>query len=170
MSALDDALAMVLRYEGGYVNNPDDHGGATNHGVTQAVYSAWRAEHGLGQGDVKSIKPEEVAAIYRRGYWDACACDRLPHPVGVAVFDAAVNSGPSQSSKWLQRAVGVPADGAIGPRTISATVALDPKTVTRSCIDQREAFMRSLAERPGQAQFLRGWLHRLADLRQVCGV
>lgn len=164
------ALALVLRYEGGYSNVAGDHGGATMHGVTQAVYSSYLKEHGRPDAAVHDILDADVASIYRHGYWDACACDRLPYPLSIAVFDGAVNSGPSQSAKWLQRALNVPVDGAIGPRTLASAAACDPRPTTRDVLLQREVFYRSLATRAGQGQFLAGWLHRLADLRGVCGV
>lgn len=164
------ALALVLRYEGGYSNVVGDHGGATMRGVTQAVYSSYLKDHARPDAAVRDILDADVAAIYRKSYWDACACDRLPHPLCIAVMDAAVNSGPYQAAKWLQRALNVPVDGAIGPRTLASAAACDVVPTTRDCIDQREVLLRALATRAGQAQFLKGWLSRIADLRRVCGV
>ena len=63
------ALPFVLRWEGGFVHHPDDPGGATNQGVTQRVYDAWRAGEGLGQRSVRLIDDDEVRAIYETGYW-----------------------------------------------------------------------------------------------------
>ena len=165
MSRFSDCLPLILRYEGGYANNPADHGGATMRGITQAVYSSWLNAHGRPTADVKSISDADVSAIYKHSYWDACCCDGLPAAVDLVVFDAAVNSGPSQSAKWLQHALALPADGVIGPKTLAGVLAVPPKTLGGACLDQREAFVRMLSQREGQAQFLKGWLARIADLR-----
>src|SRR3954469_9591146 len=69
MHALDSALRFVLRWEGGFVDHPDDPGGRTNCGVTQNVYDAWRARQGSPQQDVKLIADAEVHAIYASDYW-----------------------------------------------------------------------------------------------------
>ena len=67
--SFSDSLSMVLQFEGGFVDNPDDPGGATNQGVTQAVYDRFRAEHGLAIQSVRLIQSNEVAAIYQVEYW-----------------------------------------------------------------------------------------------------
>lgn len=164
------SLTLTLRYEGGYSNIKGDAGGATNMGVTQATDDAWRKAHGLPTHDVKGLTQDEVAAIYKQNYWDKCHCDELPHPLDIAVMDAAVNSGPGQSIKWMQKALGVDADGGIGPHTLAAATACDGVAVAKAVIDEREAFDRWLAANKGDQQFLAGWLHRLTDLRKVCGI
>jgi lysozyme family protein len=58
------ALPFILRWEGGFVDDPDDRGGRTNKGVTQAVYQAWRADQGLPGQDVRQINDQEVASIW----------------------------------------------------------------------------------------------------------
>src|SRR6201986_252592 len=63
------SLPFILRWEGGFVDDPDDRGGRTNKGVTQNVYHAWRADQGLPQQDVQQINDQEVAAIYYQRYW-----------------------------------------------------------------------------------------------------
>ena len=64
-AAYNDALAFVLRWEGGFVDDPADRGGRTMKGVTQNVYNAWRASQGKPPGDVKNIADDELAAIYQ---------------------------------------------------------------------------------------------------------
>ena len=58
------ALKFVLKWEGGYVNDPDDKGGATNKGITQCTYNGWLKTKGLKPKDVKNITDVEVAQIY----------------------------------------------------------------------------------------------------------
>ena len=68
-AALDDALKFVLRWEGGFVDHPNDPGGRTNKGVTQKVYDSWRQRQGQPVRDVKAIDDAEVISIYRGDYW-----------------------------------------------------------------------------------------------------
>src|SRR5690554_3243462 len=109
----EPALALVLAHEGGYVDHPDDPGGATNKGITQRVYDAWRTSRGRHPRSVAAIRDEEVRAIYREQYWDAVRGDDLPAGIDYCTFDAAVNSGPAQAARWLQRAVGAAPDGIV---------------------------------------------------------
>src|SRR3989442_10698751 len=115
-----DALQFVLQQEGGFVDNPADPGGATNHGITQATYDRYRAAQGLAPQGVAQITDTEVTEIYQTQYWSVCRCDeleRLDVGLGLAVFDTAVNSGVREASRMLQRLLGVRADGVIGPQT-----------------------------------------------------
>jgi len=100
-----DCLNHVLSHEGGYVNHPNDPGGATNKGITLKVYQGFYGEH-LGKEDLRQITIREAGAIYRKNYWDKCKCDSLAAGMDYAVFDQAVNSGSSRSIKWLQMPVG----------------------------------------------------------------
>lgn len=162
----DRALPHVLIHEGGKVDHPKDPGGRTNRGVTQRVYNAWRSKSNLPQRDVYLIDNMEVAAIYRFQYWDAVMGDRLPEGVGYVVFDGAVNSGPKQSIKWLQRALGSlytgAVDGVIGTLTLNAVAAVnDMDALIGRIIDRREAFLKALKT---WSTFGRGWSRRIAQV------
>jgi lysozyme family protein len=95
----------VLVHEGGYSNHPADPGGATMKGVTQPVFTEWLAADGKPSRDVRTITSTEVAAIYRKRFWDIAKLDILAPGVSYVVFDGNVNSGVSQSIKWLQGAL-----------------------------------------------------------------
>ena len=168
MTRFSACLPHILRYEGGYVNDANDRGGATNQGVTQRVYDTWRAAQHLAPASVVHITPAEVATIYERDYWTVAGCPSMPEPLDLAVFDAAVNSGPKRAVVWLQRAIGVADDGILGPRTLAAVRAAEPRALAGRMIEQREASLRKFATAPGQAKFLKGWLRRTADLRRLC--
>lgn len=157
------ALAKVLVSEGGYSNDPVDPGGATNHGITQNVYDAWRLGHGSGKQSVKYISDDEVATIYRANYWNAVQGDQLPPGVSYVVFDGAVNSGVSRSAKWLQTAVKANPDGQIGPATLRAVKAFkDADALVDAICDVRLAFLKSL---PTWGHFGNGWSTRVASVR-----
>ena len=95
-TAFEAALPFVLRWEGGFVDHPNDPGGRTNKGVTQKVYDAWRRRQGLPQRDVKMIEHNEVLAIYEGGYWIPPRCDLLERQLDLVHFDTAVN----MSARW----------------------------------------------------------------------
>lgn len=172
MSRLSHALDFTLRWEGGYVNDPDDPGGATNKGVTQAVYDTWRAKQKLPKQPVRKIAQSEVMAIYENGYWNACQCGGLPAPVDLVVFDSAVNCGVGRAARWLQRALGVAEDGNIGPRTLAAAREFGtPLELARKVSVSRAAhYTKIISENPTLKKFHNGWTNRLGDLNDYAGI
>ncbi len=156
-------LPLVLKHEGGYANHPKDPGGATMKGVTQATYSSWRRRSGKPERSVKNITEAELRAIYRRDYWDKVKGDSLFAGVDYATFDAAVNSGPGRGARWLQKAVGAKADGAVGPNTLKAmkTTTLSPAKIVKAICRTRRSFLQSLRT---WSTFGRGWSRRVADV------
>lgn len=158
------AMPRVLQHEGGKVDDPQDPGGRTNQGVTQAVYTAYRARIGAPARDVFLMDATERDAIYKDQYWRAVRGDDLPAGLDYVAFDGAVNSGPSRSAKWLQQALGVEADGHIGVITLAAAQACDvPEIIDRIC-DIRMAFLKRLKHWP---RFGRGWTSRVSGVRTV---
>ena len=113
-SNYDECLKTILHHEGGYVNHPKDPGGETNLGVTKRVYQ----EHG-GTKDMKDLLVEDVAPIYKKGYWDKIKGDDLPGGLDLCVFDFGVNAGPGRAAKFLQSMIGTTVDGGIGPNTLA---------------------------------------------------
>jgi lysozyme family protein len=165
MGEFDRALAKVLVHEGGYVNHPKDPGGATNQGITQRVYDDYRKTMGLKAMPVSKLTNAERDSIYRARYWALIKGDSLPAGVSYVVFDGAVNSGVSQSVKWLQRALGVPADGVIGPQTINAARAHENHdALVRKICDLRMAFLKALRT---FKTFGKGWTRRVDGVRAV---
>jgi|APCry1669192522_1035417.scaffolds.fasta_scaffold00206_5 lysozyme family protein len=159
----DRSLALVLKSEGGYSNNPADPGGATQWGITHIDYDAYRKRRGLKPQDVRRMTPQERDDIYRTKYWDGAKCDDLPSGVDYCVFDGAVNSGVAQSVKWLQRAIGgIVVDGHAGDVTIESAKDADPEELVNSVCDQRMIFLRSLRT---FKTFGKGWTSRVTSVR-----
>lgn len=159
----DKALIAVLKEEGGYVNHPDDPGGATNRGITIAVYRKW-IDKDATVDDLKKISDTTVAHIYRKHYWNAVCGDDLPPGVDYAVFDFAVNSGVVRASKFLQAILQIPQDGKIGPITVAAANEGVSDALVNQYCDRRLAFLKNLRT---WATFGRGWSRRVANVRAL---
>ena len=157
----DNAFKMMLASEGGYVNHPSDPGGMTNLGVTKRVWEEWVGRES-NEKEMRSLTPEMVEPLYKRKFWDACKCDELPSGIDYMVFDMGVNAGPGRSIKILQDAVGVPADGGLGPITMKAVLAADPVELIEKFSEGKEAFYRSLKT---FETYGKGWLNRVAAVK-----
>lgn len=165
------SLPFILRWEGGYVNHPNDPGGATNKGVTQKVYDDWRRKQGQALRDVRQLAEEEMQAIYETGYWLPPKCHLLEGPLDLVHFDTAVNMGVGRAVRFLQKAVGAGVDGDFGSGTQQCVADCDPGTALSAYCDTREAFYRKLAaDNPKLAVFLKGWMSRLNALRKQVGL
>jgi lysozyme family protein len=155
------ALALVLKSEGGWSDNPADPGGATMRGVTLANFRRY-VKADATKADLKKITDDQIATVYRRFYWDAVAGAQLPGGVDYAVFDFAVNSGPDRAAKFLQGVVGAKIDGKIGPDTLTKVKAMLRATVIDDVCDRRMAFLKKL---PTWKTFGRGWTDRVHSVR-----
>ena len=157
----DASFEMVLKHEGGYVNDPRDPGGRTNLGVTQRAWEAWLVRT-VTESDMRALTPEKVKPFYKAMYWDKIKGDQLPAGADYAAYDLAVNSGVGRAAKYLQEIAGVPADGSIGPKSIEAIKACNPKELADALCDMRLAFLKRL---PTFDTFGKGWSRRVAEVK-----
>lgn len=157
-------IRQILKHEGGFVNHPNDPGGATNKGITIATYRRYIKRSGT-VADLKALTVEQAIKVYKKQYWDRVSGDDLPSGVDYAVADFAVNSGPSRAAKYLQNVLGVTADGEVGPITIQAARSADPEKVINQLCDNRLAFMRRIQRGRLWKTFGRGWQKRVDDVR-----
>ncbi|KMO11313.1 hypothetical protein QR79_30055 [Methylobacterium indicum] len=162
-NTFERALTLVLKHEGGWVDDPADPGGATNLGVTIGTLSLWLGRPAT-KAEVKALTVATVAPIYRRNYWDAVQGDALPAGLGYALFDFAVNSGPKRAVIGLQRALKVADDGALGPLTLAAVAKHKPADLIDPLCDGRLAFLRDLSTWP---RFGKGWARRVEEVRKA---
>lgn len=147
----DTAFKKLIGHEGGYVNDPRDPGGETKYGISKRAYPTI---------DIKNLTLDGAKLIYKRDYWDRCRCDDLPEAVRFDVFDAAVNSGVKQAIVWLQRALGVVADGVIGSITLSFAEKTDGYLLAMKYNGTRLLFMTNL---PTWPTYSKGWAKRIAE-------
>lgn len=157
----DECFAMVIKSEGGFVDNPKDPGGMTNLGVTR---SAWQAylNRDVTETEMRALTPEIVQPFYKALYWDRIKGDSLPSGVDYAAYDLAVNSGPHKAAQYLQEIAGVPVDGVIGPQSLEAIQGCDAKETAESVCDMRLKFLKSL---PTFETFGRGWTDRVGRVK-----
>lgn len=155
----DTAFQHVLKVEGGYVHHPMDPGAATNMGITEAV--ARRVGY---KGAMQDLSVDLAKRIYLEEYWRPVRAEELPPAVRYAVFDSAVNSGVAQAVRWLQRALGVADDGAIGPKTLAAANQANPDALRARIIAQRMRFLTNLNT---FGAFGRGWTRRCCDIMEM---
>lgn len=159
------AYDKIRVYEGGNDDDPQDPGGRTSRGIIQRVYDGYRRGKGLQTRDVWLASEAEVKEIYKAQYWDAIRGDELPAGIDLFVYDGAVNSGPSQSIKWLQRAIGTKDDGNIGAATLSAArMANNHDSIIANMADQRERFLRSLKH---FSRYGKGWMRRVNNCEKI---
>lgn len=134
MSDLNQAIALTLNLEGGWVDHPQDPGGKTMYGITEKIYRrAVRIGVIKDYGGVRYIRPEHARKIYEQMYWRVIAGDDLPRGLNALVFDIEVNSG--RGGITLQNALNsvhaskIAVDGAIGPKTLAVVkyVCGDPR-------------------------------------------
>lgn len=139
----DKALKFILKWEGGYVNNPNDKGGATNKGITQNTYNAWLRSKGQNLKDVRNITDSEVKEIYYNNYWLKAGCDKMSEKFAILCFDTAVNMGVSRVSEFLK--------------------AAEYKYPDKFLLARIKKYVE-FARVGNQKIFLLGWLNRVVDL------
>ena len=162
-SNYDKCLETILHHEGGYVNHPKDPGGETNLGVTKRVYQ----EHG-GTKDMKDLVVEDVAPIYKKGYWDRIKGDDLPGGLDLCVFDFGVNAGPARAAKFLQSMIGTTVDGGIGPNTLAKVEEYIRENGEHEAVNKyQEMRQRYYTELKTFDTFGRGWTRRVDETTEL---
>lgn len=155
------ALEFILESEGGYVNHKADRGGETKYGISKQAYP---------EEDIPNLTIERAAEIYREDYWNAIHGDDLPSCIDYVIFDSAVNHGPEQAGRFLQRALnrvkaGLEVDGQIGPKTLATAKSLDCQLLFTDVLRERDIFYRKIvATDPSQEVFMRGWMNRISKV------
>jgi lysozyme family protein len=167
MATFDIFLPMLLKFEGGYVDDPEDPGGETNKGVTMATFQSCSHEL-LGvdptSDNLKALTDAQAGIIYKALYWNKIQGDAIAlQDLANIVCDFFVNSG-SHATKLLQSVMidmgaSISADGVIGPGSIQALSGLPQVEVYRRYKQGRIAFYQNLGQK--FPRFLKGWLNRV---------
>ena len=170
-TTFDEIIEVVLAHEGGFVDDPDDRGGATNWGVTQAVWEDYLEDEFTSE-DVRNFTREQAIELYEEEFWKPSQAEKLPEEIREIYFDMCVNHGQRNAVKILQCAVNakggnLDVDGAIGPNTIKAcsNLKLWEVQVERSGFYWNLVFVGSFyGKRNSQEKFIRGWMRRCFNL------
>lgn len=161
MAKAEKLIPKILRWEGGFVNDPDDAGGATNKGVTIATFRKFYGESATIE-QLKRITDEQWLHIFKVGYWDKFKADDInDQSIANLCVDWLYNSGIA-AIKRVQKIVGVVDDGIVGPKTITAVNAREPEQLFYQIRAARIAFVETIVRnKSSQRKFLQGWLNRI---------
>lgn len=159
---LGPTLDFVLQWEGGFSNHPDDAGGRTFAGISEAAHPDVWAD-GV-------VTADEVRDTYRNEYWNRINGDDLPSPLDMVLMDYAVHSGPGRAVREMQDLLDVTRDGDVGPRTLAVIRRHSPDLLARALLGRRALRLHRIADRrPSQQVFLNGWLRRVSALEERLG-
>jgi lysozyme family protein len=189
MAKVELLLPKILKWEGGFVNDPADSGGATNKGVTLATYKKWCKIHNLQPptvNDLKAITDETVMAILKEFYWDKMRADEIKNQ---SIANLCVNTLWGSGTgyiKTIQAVLKVKQDGIVGPITLAKLNNWRPQEdIFNRLWNRRKKFFldivdssvavyekkigRKATERElmkyTKKRFLKGWLNRLNDFK-----
>ena len=160
-----EAYAPLLhRLEKGFVNDPDDNGGATMDGVTLATYRQFYGESKTVE-DLKNITWNEWCHIMKAGYWDKCKADQIDNQKTAEIIaDWCVNSGTARI-RDVQTILGVKPDGIVGPKTLAVINGADQRVLyDRIRMAREQWYHKRVQIDPSQKKFLKGWMNRLKRL------
>lgn len=170
MANVNKLKPFILKWEGGFVNDPDDLGGATNKGITFATYCHYRKLKGISEpailDDLKNISDAEWTEILKTMYWDKWQADRINNQsVANILVDWLWGSGV-HGIKRPQKILGVQVDGIVGDKTIAALNACDPMGIYFAIKNDRIRFIDEICKaRPANEKFRKGWLNRINDFK-----
>ena len=171
MAQFEPAFAETMKREGGYANDPADHGGETYRGISRNNWRGWD-----GWPDIDRLKQQKdfpscldrnadlqgrVKLFYKRNFWTPVMDEIANQALVNWLFDKGVNMGVQRAYKLMQRALHVDEDGVIGPQTRAQIKQADPVELLAACRIEAKRFYTNLALKdPSQTRFLNGWLAR----------
>lgn len=164
MAKIEIIVPFILSWEGGFANDPDDTGGATNKGVTIGTF---REVFGKDKAvnDLKHITEAQWMEVLRKKFWDRWLADRIDcQAVANMLVDWTWHSG-KYGITIPQRILGVKADGIVGEKTLAAINNAEPKALFIRLKDERKAYLtRQAKASPRKRKFLNGWLNRVNSM------
>lgn len=161
--SFDEAFRRLIGHEGGYSSDKRDPGNWTGGKVGVGILKG--TKFGLAANtyptlDIKNISLAQAKVIYKKDWWDKLGGHGLHSAITFQLWDFAINAGKKRAVTELQQAVGVTADGVIGPKTIEAVNAQDLNDVLLSLTAERLKFYTSLES---FKTYGKGWTNRVAD-------
>lgn len=162
-------VPFILQWEGGFVNDPDDLGGATNKGITIGAFTEYKKRKGQKAptvADLKNISDAEWHDVFKSLYWDRWKADEIKNQSVANILVDWVWASGSHGIKRPQRLLGVKADGIVGKQTIAALNAMDAATLFKMIKDDRAKFIDEICKaRPKNEKYRKGWMNRINAIR-----
>lgn len=178
MDKIEAMVEQILAHEGGFVNDPDDRGGATNFGITQRTYSGWLGRPASVQ-EVRMMSIDTAKEIYLSNYYYAPRINGFPEDIQSQVFDCSINHGPRRAVKFVQTVCNlagfgpIVVDGVNGPKTMKTAEKANAEMgvyFNNAIADERiDFYHRIVAHNASQQKFLKGWLKRANSYKQDTG-
>ncbi len=172
MAKFNLALSKVLSHEGSYVNDPDDLGGETYKGIARNSHGSWAGWQIIDSYKIKPDFPKSLEAnaklqnmveqFYFELFWQPLKADQIQNQTSAdSVFDFAVNSGLTTSTRLVQSIVGTKIDGIIGEITLNKINSMDFAHFQAALtVAKMEYYMNIIRKRPTSKKFLLGWISR----------
>lgn len=170
MADINNLAPIIWKWEGGYINDPLDNGGATKYGVT---LSTWRqcgydkdGDGDIDKDDIKLLTYDDALRVLKKYYWNRWKADIIKNQsVANILVDWVWGSG-----KWgviiPQRILCVDDDGIVGLETLDALNGANQKDLFDKVFASRQTFLDNIVKKePKQSKFIRGWKNRLNDFK-----
>lgn len=190
MADIKNLIPFILKWEGGFANDPTDRGGATNKGVTIATYEAYCKKKGLPRpsvADLKHISDAYWRDIIKTMFWDKWRADDIHSQKIANILVDWVWASGIHGIKKPQALLGVVQDGIVGDKTLSAVNFADPDQLFEAIFKERVKFINGIVSRSvvayekkigrkatekellkyTQKRFLSGWMNRLNDIKKL---
>nr|DAY21711.1 MAG TPA: Lysozyme [Caudoviricetes sp.] len=162
-------VPFILQWEGGFVNDPDDLGGATNKGITIGTFTEYRRKKGLKAPtveDLKDISDAEWHDVFKSLYWDRWKADEIKNQSVANILVDWVWASGVHGIKRPQKLLGVAADGLVGPKTIAAINAADQRKLFDAIKADRAKFIDEICKaRPKNEKYRKGWMNRINAIK-----
>ena len=169
MAKIEKLIPFILKWEGGFVNDPADLGGATNKGVTIGTFTQFcksKDRPAPSVQDLKNISDSDWKEIIKSLYWDRWKADDIKSQSVANILVDWVWASGVHGIKRPQRILGVTADGLVGSKTITALNALDAATAFKMIKEDRVKFIDEICKaRPANERFRKGWLNRINSIK-----
>jgi len=170
MADINKLVPILLKFEGGYVNDPSDLGGATNLGITLGTAEKFHFDEDhdgdVDVNDVKLLTKEDFRIVLKVGYWDVWRADEIKNQsIANFLVDWLYNSGVD-AIRIPQRLLGLTPDGVVGKNTIDGVNKVDQQNFFNQLVEARNKFITDIIiKRPANKKFEIGWRNRINSFK-----